>query len=1016
MDETAKKQVELATAYYSKGRKLWSKGLWSKGSRDDALDFFRKALSIQEAVLGLYNKQTAKTYYWIGFALGQKQEYEKALVAYRRTLRIRLFLLGDNNASTEDVKRALKELWKEKVFDEGGIEQYLKGINEAVQYEIEARLLEKKGSFSRAIEAYENFLKIEEAAVGSFPLDIARIYARIANVHKTHQENEMAISAYRSALIIFSSKLGRNHLNSLDCITGIKACANSKGLSDSDIQRYATAVFDSISLEREGGQMLENGKFNIAIEKYEKALTLEEASFGNVSLTAAELHRGLASCYRCIGDYDRAIMELRTTLAIFIFECGSDHHNVIFCLRDVGNTMRLKGLDNAEVNKYLNTVSHSVKYERRGTNICKEGDYACAISEFQKAISLEVTGLGKYHLTQAALFENIGAAFKLQGKYDHAIANYRNALLIYQPRLGDYHNKTISTLNEMLIITKRMGFKDSELEEYQESALNSVTHELEGDTLLLEGQREKAIAAFQKAVESEENLLGQHHLCTSDLYRKIADNLKYMKEIDRALMKYRDLLAVYKKSPGLDHPNSETALQNLNDILNEKRLKHEDTLQYGRELPDSIHFEGTGDDQARHGEYGEAISSYMRALKIEETVLGQSYLTTAGILGKIADVYRYKGQSDRAIILYRKAIRTYQTFNIPDQEMARTLKNISLAVNGLGFNDSVALRYRKAVKESLKREVNGDKAQQLGNLNRAIAEYTLAIEVEESVLGKLHPTLSSLYRKLGDICRDQGDNESAILFYSKVLAIDESRLGKDNEETVKIFNQLVNVSQKYGTDSGASLDGWTTLKYVLMGLIGLLVLIVSVVKSLSNNQTSIKSLKVSAHKKAKRARKDLLAEGEYTAKSQGVQPLEERFNWDGTQADYLFTSSYQDTYSNISSVSSVLSSSGRSLDRVEEETNDSYSIGYNDEDQQRIGEEILGSVDDSIEELTLVTVDDVPSLASIRSKDSEKVPSETEFEVKLDVNAALASTHDSGVRSSIADRIAALEKAAATGY
>ena len=120
-------QIEIATAHYTKGRKLWS-----KGDRDNALALFRKALSIQEAVLGIYNKQTARTYYQVGYVLSHKKEFDKALVAYRRTLRIRLFLLGDDDVSSEDVKRALKDLLKKKGFNKDKVEQYLEGIATSV--------------------------------------------------------------------------------------------------------------------------------------------------------------------------------------------------------------------------------------------------------------------------------------------------------------------------------------------------------------------------------------------------------------------------------------------------------------------------------------------------------------------------------------------------------------------------------------------------------------------------------------------------------------------------------------------------------------------------------------------------------------------------------------------------------------------------------------------------------------------------------------------------------------------
>lgn len=873
-----KKQVELATAYYTKGRKLWS-----RGERDNALDLFRKALSIQEAVLGIYNKQTARTYYWVGYALSHKQEYDKALVAYRRALRIRLFLFGNDDASTEDVKRALRDVLTEKGFPDSRIEAYLQGVATAVQHEKQAISYESRGSHSRTVEEYDRCLSIEETAPGSFPLDIARIYAKIADIHKMHGDNDMGIAAYRDALVIFSAKLGRKHSDSRSCIKGIQSCAQSKGLDASKIEQYASDVYDSIALVREGDEMKKLGKIDDAVENYEKAVVLEESSLGKEPLSAADIFRRLATCHRIDHRYDRAIKQLRTALTIFIFGNGEDHHTVISCLREIGVVLKEEGSDTSDTNKYINTVSYSVKYERYGEHISKEGDYSGAIVEFHKAMSLEVAALGKCHLTQAALFQNIATAFDSQGRYDEAILNYREALLIYQPKLGLTHPTTLSILSEMQEVAKRKGLNGGENEEYARATSRSVASEIKGEGLLKDGEREKAIAAFQKAVALEEESLGQYHLCTSDLCKRIASILKASGQSDRALVKYRELLAVNQQPYGLDHANSKEALEGLAGILTTKRLEHQVARKYSEGVVESIKFERSGDEKAKQGSYEEAINSYRQAMQIEQRILGDSYLTTAGLYCKVADAYRLQCQNNRSILIYRKAIRIYQSYRVPNNgEIDRSMKNLGQAVHGLGFDQSTIKEYRRGVQESLKLEAEGDTAQHSGNLEKAISKYRLAIEEEENVLGKLFPTTSSLYKKIGDICRNKEDYESALLFYSKVLAIEESHLGKDHEETLISFNQVLNVAQKHGTRTGASLDGWTVLKYVLMGLVGLLVLIMSVVKGMSHNQRTIKKLRVPAYATSDSARaQEVKEQRRVRGRPRQLEPPEERYTGGG---------------------------------------------------------------------------------------------------------------------------------------
>ena len=185
-------------------------------------------------------------------------------------------------------------------------------------------------------------------------------------------------------------------------------------------------------------------------------------------------------------------------------------------------------------------------------------------------------------------------------------------------------------------------------------------------------------------------------------------------------------------------------------------------------------------------------------------------MTSAGLFSKIADAYRLKGEHNRALLVYHKAIKIFQSHNIPEEDYTDlTMAKLVLAVQGLGFHETVASRYQKAVKLSLQHEGKGDIAFKSRNYDDAIGAYRLAIEAEELVLGKLPPTTSILYKKIGEICAELEDFESAVLFFSKALSIEESNLGKDSDETLKTFNSLLSVSQNYVADNGRHINGWS---------------------------------------------------------------------------------------------------------------------------------------------------------------------------------------------------------------
>jgi tetratricopeptide (TPR) repeat protein len=843
MEADQNKQAELAAALYSKGRKLWT-----SGDKDDALNMFRKALAIQESVLGTYHKHTARTYYWVGFALKHNKEYDRALVAYRRTLRIRMSLFGEDDISTEDVHRALKEVLLEKDFDHDEIEEYFKAVANSVLHEKDGKLFAGKGDYDQAVEAYQKCLAIEESALGKFPLNVAEIHASIASAYKEQGEPDMAIVSYREALAVYESKLGIGHPHTIGCLAGIESSAYARGLDETAAQDYCNAAVDSISHIRKGDELQEASKYDKAIAEYKLAVEIEESALGPYPLTSAEIYRRIAITFRLAGKFDQSILAFRNALTIFIFECGSDHPTVIAALKDIGHTMKQRGLDHAAVNKYMNTVSYSVKYERYGEHICKEGDYNGAIVEFQKSMALEQSALGQYHLTQAALFRNIGDAYMGLGKDDRAIVNYRNAILIYQPNLGKSHEDTVTAILKIGFAAQEKGMADEEVEIYREGLQDSVEIEDNGDIFLKKGDLEKATVAFRRAITIEESSLGLFHLCTADLYSKIANILKESKDYDQALAKYRDVLAINQLSLGLDHPNSQNSQEDLKTVAKMKGMSLEDATDYSVKATNAISLEQSGDTLMRSQSYEQAIGEYGHAIEIEEASLGKSHLTTAAICTKIADVYRLKNQFNRAILVYRNAVRIHLSHNVPSHDDGgNTMHNLGLAVQGLGFSEASGLKYQKVVRDALQHENDGDAAQHMGNHDMAISEYRRAIAIEESILGKLHFTTTLLYRKIAEICRDQDDYESALVFYSKVLAIQEAYLGKDSADTLRTYNDLIIVSQRQAAISGAGLEGWTTLNYILMGLIGLLVLIATVAKSLANKRMPIKNLKIAAY-------------------------------------------------------------------------------------------------------------------------------------------------------------------------
>jgi len=799
------KRIELANTYFFKARKSLA-----KGSKDEALQMFRASTAIQEEVYGTYHKRTARSYFFLAQTLFKHtNEYDRALTAYRRAYRTGLSL-GADHKYLQGTKRGIREILSDKKsFDNNAVETFFSTVLESVRLEKEGLESTDKKNYDSAIESFEKCFAIEEKAEATFPLDLGHLHVRIAEVYRKKGEHGMAISAYRSALKIYESALGPDYADSKFCLRGIELSLFDMNLSDSVIEEYRESIFVSLSHCEKGDALFDSQKYTEAVSEYEAARLIEEKSLGKYPLTAAYIRRKLGLAFEALEEYDRAILELRTALSINIFECGDDHKSVVATLRDIRSVMGAKGYDFSSVNKYMNTVVFSIQHERFGEHLLVDKkDFSEAIEEFQKSLGLEVSALGKFHLTQGGIFRGIGDAFLQKEVYDFAVVNYRNALVVYQHRLGIGHYYTKSILTSIGDASSELGLTEDQVNEYKEAVSDSIAVEKTAEVLIKDGFEIKAIDKYRKAVRKEGSLIGEYHLCTAHLHGKIAKALKNMGRYDSAIASYRYILAINLRSLGTDHMNTEHAHEDLVDVAMLKGMKREEAVSYGNDAKLSIEHEDNGDEAMIRKNYQSALNNYKKALEKEERFLGDDHLVTEGIIRKILECQKLSGKSDQAFHFYRKMIRIYMKYSSPDYDTEYMLRSLETTVKGLGLDEVQKDEYINIVKESVKFEMSGDSAEESKDYAKAIDSYSRCLLMEQYLLGMLHPSTWSVHKKIGSSFEKSGDFDSAIISHSKALAILESYLGLKEKETVEACNDLLNATlHKINSISGTKKDG-----------------------------------------------------------------------------------------------------------------------------------------------------------------------------------------------------------------
>ncbi|CAF0926231.1 unnamed protein product, partial [Adineta ricciae] len=166
----------LATSYNNIGVVYDSMGEYSK-----ALSFYEKALAIREKALPSNHPSLATSYNNIGLVYNNMGEYSKALSFYEKSLEIREKTLPSNHPSL------------------------------ATSYGCIGLVYYNMGEYSKALSFYEKSLEIREKTLPSNHPDLATSYGCIGLVYYNMGEYSKALSFYEKALEIQEKSLPSNH-------------------------------------------------------------------------------------------------------------------------------------------------------------------------------------------------------------------------------------------------------------------------------------------------------------------------------------------------------------------------------------------------------------------------------------------------------------------------------------------------------------------------------------------------------------------------------------------------------------------------------------------------------------------------------------------------------------------------------------------------------------------------------------------------------------------------------------
>jgi tetratricopeptide (TPR) repeat protein len=618
--------------------------LEGKGLLDEALREYRKALLSK-----VFFPEAYADFYRLANALGDKRRRDEAIAEYRAAIRLK----ADGPEAYYGLAHALRHNGQ---LDEA-IAQYRAAIRLKPDYpQAHTALgaaLERKGLRDEALREYHQALLSKVL----FPEAYAVFY-RFAKGLGDKRRRDEAIAEYRAAIRLKADTPGGH--------TALGAALEGRGLLDEATAQYRAAIrlkADTPGAHTALGAALERkGLRDEALREYRQAL------LSKVFLPAA--YADFYRLARALGDKrrrDEAIAEYRA--AIRLKADTPDAHTYL------GAALERKGLLDEAIAQYRAALaSKGPSSSPQGAHyglanaLRRNGQLDEAIAEYRAAIRL----MPRLASRAAEAHTALGAALERKGLRDEALREYRQALLskVFFPEpYADFYR-----------LAKALGDKrrrDEAIAEYRAAirlkADTPDAHTYLGAALERKGLLDEAIAQYRAAVQFQKDYAPAHFSLALALDRK--------GQRDEAMAEYRHALRIQP-----DYPEAHT---NLGNCLLDKgkpgaAAEYRAALRSKQPFPEAYKAHtGLGNALSRKGQFGEAVTEYRKAIRINKN-FAPAHMALGFLLTK-------KRELEKAIAEFREAIR-----NKKDWPEAHYNLGITLQLKGR-LAEAIAA-YREAVR------------------------------------------------------------------------------------------------------------------------------------------------------------------------------------------------------------------------------------------------------------------------------------------------------------------------------
>jgi len=687
IEDSQIKNVEIARARYEIGFSLAENRCWDAAivHWEISQELLVSALGTVEVVAGiLYN---------IGVVYSEINEYEKALNALKKCLKIRGPIHGEEHI-----------LYAQTIQKIGDIFLNMSDYNEA-------------------LESYQWALDVMYKEPDHHHIEIGEILDNKGSIHYSKGEIEEALQCHQEALRSKQDDFGEDHPELAATYHHIGNCLSDQGNIDDAIIHFEEAIRLK-ELDPEGGPerdadvltiegILNNleGDQEQGLECYEKSLQILVTKVPYRKEKVASLLHLIGCVYLMSGEqkkamklFEESLQARRKILGFVHLDVASTLFNMAFlhqtrnrldkalcCLEEALKIRQLRLPDSEKV---------AVTHEKIGSLARAIGKAKKAQIAFEEALKIRKIIHGEQHEAVATVLQELGDLMDDLGEYESAMSFYIDALDIRRSRLGLDDIAVSETLYSMGYTLHNNDEPERALVCFVESLsirryqLGEDSKEV-GDTLNMmgflkakRGELDDALTLLWDALRIRK--LQDDLIKVSETLKNIGNVHREKEELELAIECYEECLRIRRIELGTDHEKIADALIAMGNILSDMQRNEEAMQSYQEALKIrtqvfSEHDESVatvlqymGTMEFRANNYDKArdlLTEFIRIRRENSTKNDGDYVN---VLFMIGNIHKMEGQEAEAKLCWNESFQVFQELGLTDQnpEIAEVMNSL----------------------------------------------------------------------------------------------------------------------------------------------------------------------------------------------------------------------------------------------------------------------------------------------------------------------------------------------------